>query len=130
MNRILNIFCLCLAMYIPVQASLQDVLDDIAVTLKAGNAKELAKFFDNSIEITILDEEDSYSKAQAELVLKDFFAKSTTRSFELIHQGSSAEGSKYAIGYLSTDKGKYRTYILMMKKNETFYIQELRFEEE
>ena len=107
-----------------------DILDNIAFTLKTGNASELSKFFDTNIEITILDEEDVYSRAQAEVLIKNFFAKNPPTSFELMHQGSSKEGSKYGIGNLVTAKTTFRTYIYIKQKGKDYFIQELRFEEE
>ena len=52
-----------------------DIYEKVTVAIKSGNAKELAAMFDNSIEITILESEQTYSKAQAEQVVKDFFLK-------------------------------------------------------
>ena len=115
---------------IPAVLLAADVLDDIALSLKSGNARELSKHFDSNIEITILDTEDVYSKAQAEVVVKDFFTKNKPTAFELIHQGSSKEGSKYGIGNMTTAKGVFRTYVFVKQKGSAYYIQELRFEEE
>ena len=105
-------------------------IDQIVIAIKAGNAEELAKFFDNRIEITILDEEAIYSKAQAELVIKDFFTKYPPKSFQLVHNGTSSKGSEYAIGNLITTKQKFRTYFYIKKVGQTYYIEQLRFEKE
>lgn len=109
-----------------------DILNDIAATIKSGNVKEISKFFDSNIEITLLDEEGTYSKAQAEQILIDFFGKNTPKSFELMHTGgSSKENSKFGIGILTTTKGvTYRTYFLVREINGKQLIQELRFEED
>ena len=48
-------------------------IDDVIAAMKAGNAAEIAKSFDNTVEINMPDKSNSYSKSQAELVLKDFF---------------------------------------------------------
>ncbi len=102
-------------------------LDRISLAIQTGNAKELAKYFDNNVEITIFDKEDTYSKAQAEMVLKDFFTKQKPASFKIIHNGNSNH-SQYAIGTLITAQGSFRTYIYLKNKGENLYIQELRFE--
>lgn len=108
----------------------QEVYDKISAPIKKGNAKELAALFDNNVEITILDNEQSYSKAQAELVIKDFFSKNPPKSFELLHKGSSNEGSKYGIGTFITSGKTFRVYFLIKKKGNLSVIQELRFEKE
>ncbi|NNC95849.1 MAG: DUF4783 domain-containing protein [Chitinophagales bacterium] len=102
----------------------------INLAIKMGNAKELARQLDEVVEITILDKEASYSKAQAEMVLKDFFDSHKPESFEIIHKGSSNEGSKYGIGKLITDNGNFRTYVLAKQKGSVFLIQKISFEED
>ncbi|MBK6732036.1 MAG: DUF4783 domain-containing protein [Bacteroidetes bacterium] len=58
-----------------IMATTASNLDSIAQAIRTGNAKELASFFDTTIEIKINDKEGAYSKAQAEQVVKDFFVK-------------------------------------------------------
>ena len=53
----------------------KDINDDLATYLKAGNAQSLAANFADKISIKILDVEDLISKAQAQALIEDFFAK-------------------------------------------------------
>lgn len=108
-----------------------DIFDDISIAIRSGNAKQLGSFFNTTVDLTIKNQEDVYGKAQAELILKDFFSKNTPSNFSVKHQGTSKEGSKYVIGnLLTTQGGNFRTYYLLRMINGKFYIQELRFEEE
>ncbi|HXH17863.1 MAG TPA: DUF4783 domain-containing protein [Chitinophagales bacterium] len=107
---------------------LSNDLERIGLAIQTGNAKELAKYFDNTVEITILEKEETYSKAQAEMVLRDFFTKNRPASFKIIHHGTSGQGSQYGIGTLITDKGTFRTYIYLKQKGMASFIEELRFE--
>jgi hypothetical protein len=108
-----------------------DIFDDISSGIRTGNARQLASFLNTSVDLTILDREELYSKAQAELILKDFFSKNAPREFTLKHQGTSREGAKYGIGAYVTAQGKtYRTYFLLRQTGGRFLIQELRFESE
>jgi hypothetical protein len=102
-------------------------IDDIIAAMKTGNASQVAKFFDNTIEISMPDKSNSYSKSQGELVLKDFFAMNVVKSFDVIHKGENA-GSQYCIGTLVTKGGSYRTTIFMKQKGDQQLLQELRFE--
>ena len=102
-------------------------IDDVIGAMKTGNATSVARFFDNSIEISMPDKSNSYSKSQAEMVLKDFFASNPVKSFEIIHKGENA-GSQYCIGTLQTKNGTYRTTIFMKLKDKSQVLQELRFE--
>ena len=61
-------------------------LNEIATIIRSGNASQIAKFMDNSIEITIGESQKLYSKAQAEQVLERFFDKNSPKQFNLIHK--------------------------------------------
>lgn len=102
-------------------------IDDVITAMKTGNSSAVAKYFDNSVEISMPDKSNSYSKSQGELVLKDFFASNPVKSFETIHKGENA-GSQYCIGTLQTKNGAYRTTIFMKQKGDRQVLQELRFE--
>ena len=102
-------------------------IDDVIAAMKSGNAAQVAKFFDANVEITVPDKSNSYSKSQAELVLKDFFATNVVKSFDVIHKGENA-GSQYCIGTLVTKGGTFRTTIFMKQKASQQLVQELRFE--
>ncbi len=106
------------------------VLDDISLAIRSGNAREVAKYFDTSVEVTIHNESKVYSKSQAEMVLKDFFTKNPVTSFNIIHKGSSNEGSQYGIGTLITGGGSFRTYVYIKQKGDAFFVQEMRFEKD
>ncbi len=102
--------------------------DNIAADIRKGDAAGLSKSFGGNVEISIKDAQNSYSKSQAEAVLKNFFGTHVPKSFNIIHQGQSPEGAKYFIGTLSTSAGTYRTYVYAKQVNTTFVIQEIRFE--
>ena len=102
-------------------------IDDVISAMKSGNSSQVAKYFDASVELSMPDKINSYSKSQAELVLKDFFATNAVKGFEVIHKGENA-GSQYCIGTLVTKTGSYRTTIFMKQKGDGQVLQELRFE--
>ena len=102
-------------------------IDDVIRAIKSSDAKQLSKFFDNTIEITLPEKSNTYSKSQAELVLKDFFTNNVIIDFEKIHTGENA-GSQFIVGTLTTKNGNYRTTIYMKQKSDKQLLQELRFE--
>src|SRR5438309_6761712 len=57
------------------QASVSPVmgLDDVINALRTGNAQELSKYVDDNIVIYLPDKNDTYSRSQAVMVLRDFF---------------------------------------------------------
>ena len=102
-------------------------VDDIVLAIKKGDATQVSRFFDNTVEITLPEKSYSYSKSQAELVLRDFFLSNMVKDFEVIHKGENA-GSQFCIGTLYTKNGNYRTTLFLKQKGERQLLQELRFE--
>jgi antitoxin component YwqK of YwqJK toxin-antitoxin module len=102
-------------------------IDEVINAMKAGNSAEIARFFDNTIEINMPEKSNSYSRSQAELVLKDFFNTNIVKNFEVMHKGENA-GSQYCIGTLVTRNGSFRTTIFMKQKGDKQLLQEITFE--
>ncbi len=106
-----------------------DIYDDLSHSIRNGDAHQLSTFFGNSIDLTILDKENICSKAQAELILKDFFSKNPPKSFNILHKGSSPEGTHYVIGHLITVSGKtFRTSYHFKVNAGKIILLELRLE--
>ena len=102
-------------------------IDEVVTAMKNGDAAQIARFFDNTVEITMPDKSNNYSKNQAEIVLKDFFATNGVKSFEVLHKGENG-GSQYCIGTLITKNGSFRTTVFMKQKIDKQVLQEIRFE--
>jgi len=103
--------------------------DDIILGLKSGNAKVLAGYFNENVELAVLDNDNVYSKSQAKQIVDNFFNTFTPESFTLIHQGGK-EGAKYVIGQLKTNNGIFRVSFLLKQRGEKDYIHQLRIEKQ
>ncbi|WP_462253971.1 DUF4783 domain-containing protein [Ekhidna sp.] len=110
----------------PIQ---EEAVKDIGTALKAGSSKELIKFCNQTVEIKINGESSNYSKAQAEVVLRDFFSKNPPTNFTYIHQGAS-QGLKYTIGRYTHDNGAYRVVMFIKKIDDKYLIDTLNFSQE
>jgi hypothetical protein len=99
----------------------------ISIALKAGNATELSKYLNSTLELLLLDKEDFYKKNVAETILKDFFAEYKSKDFVILHQGG-ANDSQYAIGSLKTEKGDFRVSFFLKKVDKELLIHQLRIE--
>jgi hypothetical protein len=99
----------------------------ISIALKAGNAAELSKYMNSTIELLLLDKEDFYKKSVAETILKDFFTEYQTKDFIVRHQGAKND-AQYAIGNLKTEKGDFRVYFLLKKVDQELLIHQIRIE--
>lgn len=101
--------------------------DDIVTALKTGSADKMAKYFDNMVDVTIPGKSNTFSKGQAEMVVKDFFALNRVRNFEVQHSGSNPS-SNFIIGTLATSSGSYRTTVYMRARGDKQLIQGIEFE--
>ena len=101
--------------------------DEIVDALKTGDVNKLSKYFDQMVDITIPNKSNSFSKGQAELVIKDFFTVNKVKNFELQHSGSNPS-SNFMIGKLSTSNGEFRTTVYMRQRGEKLMIQGIEFE--
>ena len=102
-------------------------LDDVISALRSGNATELSKYVDNSIEISLPDKTDTYSRAQALMILQDFFSGNGVKGFEVKHKGENGE-NQFVIGTLQTRNGSFRTTVFMKTKNGKQVVREIRFQ--
>ncbi|MFZ4772138.1 MAG: DUF4783 domain-containing protein, partial [Ferruginibacter sp.] len=94
------------------QITLQEIFGELSNSFKAGNTKEIAKYFAASVDITLPNSEDQYSRSQAEIVLKNFFSGHVPSGFNIEHKGASNNG-KYIVGTLITNKGAFKVYVFV-----------------
>lgn len=106
-------------------------LEAITSALNSGDADALSKYFAASVEISIQDKEQTYTKAKATEVVKAFFTSNKPKSFSQVHKGVSRENSdQYCIGNLVADTGTYRVYLYLKVSGSSLSIQEMRFDKE
>ena len=107
---------------------MQSNIDEVINALRSGNSSQLSGYFDDNVELTLPDKSDSYSKAQAQLIVKDFFANNGIKGFELKHKGDAPSGGHFCIGTLQTNAGNFRTNVFMKTKNGKEVVKEIRFQ--
>ena len=104
-------------------------IEQVLVALRTGNAAELAKYFDSRVNISLPNKSDNYSRNQAEMILKDFFASNEVKNFIVKHKGEN-NGSQFCIGLLQTRNGNFRTKLYMKQKGGQQVVQEIAFQAE
>lgn len=116
--------------FIPNGLMQGDVIDDINLFFKSGNSKEIAKHFNSTVELSIINEKDVYSKAQAEQILRDFFGKNTPSNATVIHHINTNPTMRFGILNLTTRNGNFRISVTSKRVNQSFLITELRIDPE
>jgi hypothetical protein len=107
-----------------------NVIGQVRETIKAGSAKELSKFLFQTVDVTIEGKVQSYSKAQAEFVFRDFFRQHPPSEFNIIHQGSSKGGQPFAIGQYKSGEETYRVFMKIKSVNKLQLLHEISFSKE
>ena len=120
-------FVMLLLSTVPIFSSGQ-IPGEIYTGLKSGNARLVASYFNENIELVIIDKEMVCSQAQGEQILKDFFTRYKPIDFKITHQGS--DDSSYAIGKMQTSNGNFRVYYLLRVKAGKFQIVQLKIDKD
>jgi hypothetical protein len=100
----------------------------IGAGLKSGNAKMVASYFNDNVELVILEKENVCSKEQGEMILSDFFSKNKPTDFKITHQGGA--DSVYGIGKMQTAGGNFRIYFMLKTFANKPLIVQLRIEKD
>ena len=104
-----------------------EIFAPIKDAIKANNAKEAVKYFNQSADINIEGEVNNYSKAQAEFVLGDFFKKHPIADFNIVHTGSSPSGLKFAIGKYQSGRDSYSVLMRVKESDKKYFVHEISF---
>jgi hypothetical protein len=107
-----------------------DVINQVKETIKAGSAKELSRFLNATVDVTLDDGAQSYSKAQAEFVFRDFFKQHPPGEFNIIHQGTSKGGQTFGIGQYKSGSETYRVYMKIKAVDNQQLVHEISFAKE
>ncbi len=106
------------------------IIESIASAIKGANSGELARYFSNTVEIQIPGKEGTFSKSQAEMIMKDFFSRNPVTSYAVNQQGSSNGGAQFMIGTYKSGKTIFHVYVLVKPVGGQLLIQQLHFESE
>ena len=108
-----------------------DNLSDISKAMSNGDANALSQYFDEKVEVSILDTENLFNKSEAKKALQNFFTKNKPQSYNQVHDGTSkGAGSKYTIGNLKANNKIYRVYVYMKVAGNNYTIQEISISED
>ena len=65
----------------------ENIPPELVTAFMTGDATKLAVYFNKSIELTLFDKEEVYSKTQAEMIMRNFFTQHPPNQFKILHQG-------------------------------------------
>jgi Domain of unknown function (DUF4783) len=114
---------------LPASQQITPNLAPVTKAISEGDAATLSNYLADAVDLTLMDKQQVYDKAQATNLLRDFFSKNKPRSFNTVHQGSAkGAASHYTIGDLSATSGSFRVYLYYKSSGERPVIEEIRIE--
>ncbi len=125
--RKVAVFILLAFAFGSLDVSAQTLNNKIATAIRTANSKELSVFFNNTLDIALPGNEGTFSKAQAEMVMRDFFIKNPPVTFTLNREGRSKDGSEFGIGTYKCARHEYRTSFLLKPVQGNLLIHQLKF---
>jgi hypothetical protein len=129
-TKLLLIFLSLLVTLSPLRAQQIDVVDALARHFHASDAQKISEYFSSTLELNILSEENIYSKAQAEQIMRDFFSRNKAVSVKIIHRVTSNPNYKLAVLSVVTANDKFRVSISLSSNGEKFLVKEIRIEQD
>ncbi len=115
--------------FLPANAQ-SEIFNPMKEAIKASDAGALVKTFAPSVDLNLEGNINSYSKAQSEFVLKDFFKKHPVSDFSIVHMGSSKGGLQFAIGRYLSGKDSYNVLMRVRQVGEDYLVHEISFVKE
>lgn len=104
-------------------------LSPITKAISEGDATTLGAFFDETVDLTVLNKQDFLNKNRAVETVRQFFQNNKPKAFNAIHQSTSkGANSQYTLGDLTTATGSYRVYLYYRVSGDKVIIQEMRIE--
>ena len=90
----------------------------------------MVKYLNQSVDMNLDGEVNTFSKTQAEFALRDFFKKHPAKDFSIVHTGSSKGGLQFAIGRYLSNGESYSALIRVKEVEEAYLIHEINFVKE
>lgn len=95
----------------------ENIADKVVNWIRISDINSLTDQFDANLQMNILDKESFHSKAQAGILVKDFFKNNPVVSCEMQHKGGAAS-NLFMIANLKTGNGSFRLSLHFRKVNE------------
>lgn len=95
-----------------------------------NNAEAIVTLAKDKVLINVLGKEGVYSKSQATMVLKDFFAGKSLGNFNFTFKGNESDSGTFAIGSYSCGGTKYRVTTHFKNAGDGFKIESITIEKD
>ncbi|HLT08679.1 MAG TPA: DUF4783 domain-containing protein [Cyclobacteriaceae bacterium] len=132
MNKMFALGCVLLGIvaFTYLRALPLQNIEEISAAMQTGSSKSLARFFKDSVSLNISNNFSSYSKNQAEQILREFFRKYPCEEFKILHQDQPEDKSWHIIGQYSSVEETFKVLIKGLREDGKLSISSLEFTKE
>jgi uncharacterized protein YpuA (DUF1002 family) len=130
MRKIIISICFLFAINIVVGQEAVQIIDEIAIIIKAKNEQELSRHLAPHVEITLNDVPKEHTKVQALDVLVKFLKDLDITSYDIVHISEVDKESQYVITKLVTKNKTYSSSFFITKIKGKHLIREINFKDE
>ncbi len=123
LNKALLVFSLFFVA--PTQKEINETINNF---IQQGKSNELSNYFDEKIELKVVDKENLFSKSQAEKIIEEFFRQFPPDNFTEIKNNTAKQAKQFVSGRYTSGKFKFKISYLLKKVNDNFLITQLRIE--
>jgi len=99
-----------------------DPIDKIASLVRQGNIPELSKLFADNVELSVLGDENIYSRLQTEQILNKFFSQNKPKAIKLLHKVNSNPNYGFGVLLVTTSTGVYRIAVTLKETGGTLVL--------
>lgn len=126
---ILNLlFSLLLFFHSPLNVEKEEIsIDSVISAINNNSSSDLAKFFESSISLNVNGQQGSYSKNQAEIVIRDFFKKNPSQGFSIVYSSETNPSLSSFIGDYLSEEGTFKVFIKVSQQDSILRIYSLEF---
>lgn len=130
MRKIIISIYFLFAINIVVGQEAVQIIDEIAIIIKAKNEEELSRYLAPHVEITLNDVPKERTKVQALDVLVKFLKDLDIISYDIVHVSEVDKESQYVITKLVTKYKTYSSSFFITKIKGKHLIREINFKDE
>jgi hypothetical protein len=120
-----TLLVLSLIFLVPTQKEINLTINTF---IQQGKSNELSRYFDEKIELKVVDKENLFSKSQAEKIIEEFFRQFPPDDFTEIKNNTAKQAKQFVSGRYTSGKFKFKISYLLKKTNDNFLITQLRIE--
>ncbi|WP_296702841.1 DUF4783 domain-containing protein [Algoriphagus sp.] len=102
-------------------------IDSVVSAIESNSSSDLAKFFESSISLNVNGQQGSYSKNQAEIVIRDFFKKNPSLGFSIVYSSETNPSLSSFIGDYLSEEGTFKVFIKVSLQESILRIYSLEF---